>query len=78
MYETSVCLCCNSVFNHDSMKHNFVCENCNLKWIEYNQREKKFKQAFEEIQFSLLEMEPSYENIRDAKDIVNRILEEDF
>jgi hypothetical protein len=54
-----------------------VCRSCHLKWVEHNQRIKKYIKAFEEIQFSLLELEPTYENIRDARDTANRILEEE-
>ncbi len=77
MHETEVCMCCNSVFSADNTRHNFVCENCNLKWIEYQQRQNKYKKAFEEIAFHLLEDSPTVQNIRDAKDTVNRILEEE-
>ena len=76
MSETGICMCCNSLFSEENPQKNFVCQTCHLKWVEFRQRESRYKKAFEEIQFSLLELEPSYENIRDARDTANRILEE--
>lgn len=77
MSETKTCEYCNTLSTEDINEEKYICQQCLTHLFENKQHIITLVKAFEEIQFELLEDYPEYENVRNVKDIVNKILEEE-